>query len=164
MTVIPLQIPPLRGRKEHLYLLLEHYLRRYRTLYSKGPMRFSSEALDILFSYDWPGNVRHLQNTVEYIVSMESGQLITAESLPPRLLLRGPQASTRMKLKPAEADAIIQALRMYGTSAKGKERAAEALGIHRATLLQKDKEAWHRGLNLEVGSSKCRYGCRKSKL
>ena len=140
LAVIPLEIPPLRERKEDLYLLLEHYLRKYRTVYSKKPMRFSSEALEILFRYDWPGNVRELENTVEYIVNMESGDVITAESLPPRLLKRQPAESQNMSISCAEAEAIRKALETYGTSARGKEKAAQALGIHRATLYRKIKK------------------------
>ncbi|MEW6243739.1 MAG: sigma 54-interacting transcriptional regulator [Bacillota bacterium] len=143
LAVIPLHIPALRERKEDLYLLLEHYLRRYRTLYSKTPKRLSSEVLKVLFDYDWPGNVRELENTVEYIVNMESGDLVTLDSLPPRfarLIARETTGDPGMSIESAEADAIRRALEIYGTSARGKEKAARALGIHRATLYRKLKK------------------------
>jgi len=143
LSVIPLVIPPLRERREDIPLLLKHYLRRYNKLLGKNIQGFSEEALRICEEYPWPGNVRELINAVEYAINLEEERLILPESLPPRLRRdkeSRPLPVHQVEIKPLEQmekQAIKNALETYGWSDEGKKRAAQALGISRATIYRK---------------------------
>ncbi len=78
LNVVPVNIPPLRERKDDIPLLLDHFLSRY----SKSPKRVSPEALNVLMSYAWKGNVRELENIVERVVLLCDKDMITPEDLP----------------------------------------------------------------------------------
>lgn len=83
LNVIPLRLPPLRDRREDIPVLAQHFLQRYTQEYDRDDLRFTSEAIHVLSSYDWPQNVRELSNVVERVVSLSSsGQLITPADLP----------------------------------------------------------------------------------
>jgi PAS domain S-box-containing protein len=141
--VIPINVPPLRDRREDIPLLLEHFLKRYS---EDGRMKpIPGDVIGELINYDWPGNVRELQNAIqrylaverlEFIPSREShagesgeGQKIVKEDGQEDLLLEG-------SLMEAERAAIRKALdRCLGN----RTRAAKMLGISRKTLLRKLK-------------------------
>ena len=141
--VIPINVPPLRDRREDIPLLLEHFLKRYS---EDGRMKsVPGDVIGELINYDWPGNVRELQNAIqrylaverlEFIPSREShagesgdGQKIVKEDGQEDLLLEG-------SLMEAERAAIRKALdRCLGN----RTRAAKMLGISRKTLLRKLK-------------------------
>ena len=74
VSVIPLQVPPLRDRREDVELLASHFLKKYAVAAQKSILRISPESLVALRAYDWPGNVRELENTVERAVALETGQ------------------------------------------------------------------------------------------
>ncbi|WP_227761933.1 sigma-54 interaction domain-containing protein [Zhaonella formicivorans] len=150
LNVIPIYIPPLRERKEDIYLLLEHFLKKYTILRGKPAKRLSAEVLNSLFNYHWPGNVRELENVVEYMVNMQPGELIKKCSLPFYLQnchyssysLESRQSkenktADRLKESCGESDKIIAALNEFGWSTEGKKKAANALGISLATLYRK---------------------------
>jgi len=82
LNVIPFQIPPLRERPEDIPLLVEHFNRRFSADYGKKPKIFGDDAIAVLQSNNWLGNVRELKNTVERIVIMTSKQTVTADDLP----------------------------------------------------------------------------------
>jgi two-component system response regulator PilR (NtrC family) len=73
VSVIPIQVPPLRERREDVELLANHFLKKYSTAAQKSILRISQESLDALKAFEWPGNVRQLENTVERAVAMETG-------------------------------------------------------------------------------------------
>jgi two-component system response regulator PilR (NtrC family) len=73
ISVIPIFVPPLRDRGEDIELLARHFLKKFAASMGKPIQRFFPEALDLLKSYDWPGNVRQLENTIERSVAMETG-------------------------------------------------------------------------------------------
>jgi len=74
VSVIPIQVPPLRDRREDVELLASHFLKKYAAAAQKSILRLSPESLATLRAYDWPGNVRELENTVERAVALETGQ------------------------------------------------------------------------------------------
>ncbi|MBI4459618.1 MAG: sigma-54-dependent Fis family transcriptional regulator [Acidobacteria bacterium] len=82
LTIIPIFIPPLRERTEDILPLAEFFLRRYGRRSQKSPQTMSSEAQEVLVSYDWPGNVRELKNAIERAVILEDGPSIQAYYLP----------------------------------------------------------------------------------
>src|SRR6476661_5113832 len=85
LSVIPLQLPPLRERREDIPLLARHFLERFRKTMEKPIEGISPEAMRKLESYDWPGNVRELENTMERAVALESGNEISLRVLPDRI-------------------------------------------------------------------------------
>lgn len=145
LSVIPLEIPPLRERQEDIPLLLEYYMKRFSKLLGKDIKGFTGEALNACVKYSWPGNVRELVNAVEYAINLEETSLISLESLPPGIreepnkkLRNSSTNNVRvLPLEQLERDAIITALEKYGWSEEGKTRAALALGISRATIYRK---------------------------
>jgi len=81
LAVVPIRMPPLRERKGDVPLLVEHFLKKYSTLFGKEVQQISSYALKVLMDYDFPGNVRELENIVERGVALESSNIILPESL-----------------------------------------------------------------------------------
>lgn len=81
LNVINIHMPPLRERKEDIPLLVEHFLNKYRYNLSSSPTRISEEALNRLITYDWPGNVRQLENELQRAVVLSQGRVITSEFL-----------------------------------------------------------------------------------
>ena len=81
LAVVPIRIPPLRERKGDVPLLVEHFLEKYSTLFGKEVQKISSYALKVLLNYNFPGNVRELENIVERGVALESSNIILPESL-----------------------------------------------------------------------------------
>ncbi|PYX99914.1 MAG: Fis family transcriptional regulator [Acidobacteria bacterium] len=76
ITVIPIEVPPLRARQEDIPLLANHFLKRYAPAAGKNILRISDESIEMLMAYDWPGNVRQLENTIERGVAMEIGEVL----------------------------------------------------------------------------------------
>ncbi len=83
LNVIQIKTPPLRERKEDIQLLAEHFLKKYNERLNKTVNSISLEAMNILKKYDYPGNVRELENIIERTVALEAGASILPESLPP---------------------------------------------------------------------------------
>ena len=65
LSVIPIQIPPLRERKEDIPLLVDHFIQRYNTQFRKNVTRVTPEGLKLMMNYSWPGNIRELKNAIE---------------------------------------------------------------------------------------------------
>jgi len=85
LSVIPIQLPPLRERREDIPLLARHFLESFRKTMEKRIEGISPEAMRRLESYDWPGNVRELENTMERAVALETSPEITLRVLPDRI-------------------------------------------------------------------------------
>jgi two-component system response regulator AtoC len=81
LNVITIYMPPLRERKEDIPLLVEHFLTKFRYQPGSPPARISEEAMQALVEYDWPGNVRQLEHTVERAVIVARGGVITSQHL-----------------------------------------------------------------------------------
>lgn len=157
LNVIPIVIPPLRNRKEDLLLTADLLTKKWCEQLEKRRMVISEEAKQLLMLHDWPGNVRELENTIEYAVHVCDEDEIKAYHLPKRLqnlalglenkinLERAPEVSQEIRsealitLEEAERHLITLALKQYGDSGEGLEKAAGALGISRATLYRKIK-------------------------
>ncbi|WP_026478521.1 sigma-54-dependent Fis family transcriptional regulator [Alkaliphilus transvaalensis] len=141
LNVIPLNIPPLRDRKDDIPVLMEYLLNKCNLKMNKMIKGFNVDILDIFCQYKWKGNVRELENVIEYAVNMEQTDVIRVENLPLKLKQTTAESSYNMdepiiKLEELEKSAIIEALRRC----KNKEEAAKRLGIGRATLFRKIKQ------------------------
>ena len=85
LSVIPIELPPLRERSGDIKLLLEHFLEQYAAEIGNPVDGITKEALELLRNYDYPGNVRELQNIIERAVTLETASMITPDSLPPEV-------------------------------------------------------------------------------
>ena len=81
LAVVPIRVPPLRERKGDVPLLVDHFLRKYSKLLGKEIQKISSYALQVLMDYNFPGNVRELENIIERGVALESSNIILPENL-----------------------------------------------------------------------------------
>jgi len=81
LAVVPIRVPPLRERKEDIPLLVDHFLKKYSAIMGKEVQTISSYGLEVLMNYDFPGNVRELENIIERGVALESSNIILPESL-----------------------------------------------------------------------------------
>jgi transcriptional regulator with PAS, ATPase and Fis domain len=147
LNVIPLEIPPLRERKEDLKLLIEAFIEKYSNLFNKSfsDIRIAEDTWQIFYNYNWPGNVRELENTVEYIINMVGTDgIITKEILPKNIFHNKPNFFNNgddiYTLKYLEKEAIKNALEKYGTTTEEKKVVAMKLGIGIATLYRKIEE------------------------
>jgi DNA-binding NtrC family response regulator len=134
--VIPIVLPPLRERKEDIPGLIEFFLDKYRKKLSRN-VRLSAEAADALLRYDYPGNVRELENTIERCATLAMTEVIGREELP-AAVLDGGQAACSLLLSDVAAEAekchIVNVLK----ATRGvKTKAAEILGISRKNLWEK---------------------------
>jgi len=142
LNVIPLQIPALRERRMDIVDLSQYFLRMYSKALHKDIFDFDKKTMDIMLDYDWPGNIRELQNAVEYAVNISQGPYITQNDLPKKLMQETEFANKKLQLKPLkyiEDEYIREALRIYGTTTEGKEKAARILGLSLATLYRRVK-------------------------
>ncbi|MCX7951270.1 MAG: sigma 54-interacting transcriptional regulator, partial [Clostridiales bacterium] len=135
LNVIPIKIPPLRQRKEDIKILMKHILKKCSVKINKNIKEFEGRVYECFLNYNWPGNVRELENTIEYLVNMESKEYISFESLPERFKV-DEKIDESIDLKLNEKKLIEKALKMYNS----RDEAAKALGIGRATLFRKIKE------------------------
>ena len=144
LNVVPISIPPLRERKEDLPSLTLYFLSLYGEKNKKELKEISPKALDLLIRYDWPGNIRELENCIERAVIVARGEMITPADLPPQIqaLSRGKEDQgilfpSGISLQDAEKALILKTLEDTGGN---RSRAAEILGINRRTLQIKLKE------------------------
>ena len=140
INVFPVRIPPLRERREDLPELIEDMLKRYNMVYAKQISGLEEAAYAMLMTYEWPGNVRELENVMEYLVGVETGVLISGKNVAARIQCRQAAALEVMPIAQAERRLILLALEKFGMTLEGKEQAAKALGIGKATLYRKLKE------------------------
>ena len=133
LNVITIQLPPLRKRKEDIPLLCSHFLESYKIKEGKNITAFSPGAMQTLMDYDWPGNVRQLENAVSHAIILTQGQEIERRHLPQFLKESVPEASSN-SLAENERRLILGVLQ---ESNWNKHEAARRLEISRSTLYSK---------------------------
>ncbi len=141
LNVIPLELPPLRERKQDILILIKHFITKYNEKLNRNILGVTDEVEDILLNYKWPGNVRELENVIEYAINMESDSYINLDNLPARMV-RGREQGEQIydlseMVEQYEAKLIKEALERYGWDTAGKMKAAEKLGIGKTTLYNK---------------------------
>jgi two-component system response regulator PilR (NtrC family) len=136
LNVIPINVPPLRDRREDIPLLAEHFLRVFSREMGKEVAAFSAEAVERMTAYSWPGNVRELENVVERAVAIAGADTVRMEQLPESMLNPAAEAealpalgegfSLDQHLSSVEADLLRRALEQ---SAGDRTLAARLLGV-----------------------------------
>ncbi len=137
LNVIPIQLPPLRNRRNDIPLLARHFLRHFAAEQGNRAERFGSEAMRLLLDYYWPGNVRELENSIEHAAVLAKGKNIEISDLP-KVLLQAesdetPQGSHRTIVE-NERKLLLEVL---DECSWNKKAAAHRLGISRSTLYDK---------------------------
>ena len=144
LNVVPIELPPLRDRKEDIPLLFSHFLAKSNKRNAKT-IKLTSELLDFITNYDWPGNVREMQNLVERMVILAEGDRLTIADLPTNIFGHdrlkaiaptevigsqtnriGPEVNSRRSLQDIEREEIEMSLRRNGWV---QVRAARELGL-----------------------------------
>jgi DNA-binding NtrC family response regulator len=147
LNVVTLQLPPLRDRKQDIPLLMDHFLRELTARHGRGPLAVDPEAQQRLLAYDWPGNIRELQNVLERALVLAEQDVIGPEHLPAEVRPGGgpadlpapdadratpvPAASALLSLEEIERRHVMRVLEATGGS---REEASRILGISRRTL------------------------------
>jgi PAS domain S-box-containing protein len=139
LNVVKMELPPLKERREDIPLLVEHFLRRFNLKMNKRISSVSPEVMDLFMRYNFPGNIRELENALEHAFVICPTSQIKPDDLPRELIEKAahtPILSTASKdpLKEAEFETILRVLEKQGGNRK---KAAEELGISLVTLWRK---------------------------
>jgi PAS domain S-box-containing protein len=143
LSVFPIEVPPLRERREDIAPLVAHFIRQSARRMNRPEPQLSKAALDRLGSYDWPGNVRELQNTVERAIILWREGPLTFDlpaSMAQQNTAQQPKLAadaafvTRDELKRQERETIINALKQTNGKVSGPRGAAELLAMKPSTL------------------------------
>ena len=140
INVINIDLPPLRERMEDFPILVNHFIELFNEKLKKKIAGISAEAFRLLTKYNWPGNIRELENVIEHGFVLCQGEIIQLEHLPEKLINRIETFENKNKPSPiieAEKKLILDTLEKY----KGnKNETAKALGINKSTLWRKMKK------------------------
>ncbi len=143
LSVITLQLPPLRERREDLPLILKQALADPEVVARHGRKRISAEALSLLMAYPWPGNVRELMNVMSHVLTFSEGEEVKPDHLPPRLRGQtregGLPFNEHLTFKDAKEQLLENFEREYITSVLSRcegnlSRAARESGLHRKSI------------------------------
>ncbi len=149
INVIPIEIPPLRQRKEDISLLVKYFFEKLNSQLNKKIKGITSQVMDVLLTYSWPGNVRELENLIERMVVLGSNdQMIQEKDLPYTLLFQGSSPQTKGDPKAEESGLSVARdaferqyiLRALQKCRWNQTEAARLLKIHRNTLIKKMRD------------------------
>ncbi|MBM3241292.1 PAS domain-containing protein [Candidatus Poribacteria bacterium] len=139
LNVIKIELPPLKERREDMLLLIDHFVNQFNLKMGKSIAGVSDEVLSRLMKYDFPGNIRELENIIEHAFVLCKGNFIELEHLPTELSnpKQNYSRQTAWPLENAEAETIRKILEKHGGN---RLKAAQELGIDRTTLWRKMKK------------------------
>ncbi len=142
LNVVPIFLPSLKERKDDIPILLEHFLNIFNTRTNKNILEITKDAQELLISYDWPGNIRQLENVVERMVVLAKGDKIDIEDVPNNIIkAREKKLSFKESVYQAKAqierELLIKVLQEVGNN---RTKAARLLEVDRKTLQKKIKE------------------------
>jgi len=142
LNVVRLYLPPLAERLEDVPILVRHFIDRFNALQERRIVRCSESAMVVLMAYDYPGNVRELENAIEHAFVVCADDVIRFEHLPGHVVEAAkervkPAAPRDLPLKLAEAEMIRKVLKKHGGH---RQKTADELGISRNTLWRKMKK------------------------
>ncbi len=143
LNVVTLTLPPLRERRDDIPLLAYYLLRKFSVMMNRDVHEITTEAMERLIEYDFPGNIRELSNFIERGVALAQGKTLGIEHLPQNLgsitvrVFKPEMAATPTTLKEQEKEHILQVLKMANGN---RTQAAKILGIDRVSLWRKLKK------------------------
>lgn len=143
LNVIPIEIPPLRNRENDIDKLSQYGLKKYLRKLNKSDIIFSEEVKEVFRNYSWPGNIRELENCIEFLVNTVDGDVISKSDLPKNILnqsdniITDPKGDLRTMMEDYERDILKIMLKSHGNSADSKVKIAKLLNINLATLYRK---------------------------
>ncbi|MHB2150796.1 sigma-54-dependent transcriptional regulator [Calditrichota bacterium LG25] len=146
LNVIPIRVPPLRERREDIKYLTYHFIEKFNKIYGKNVMDIEPEAMDILEKYDYPGNIRELENLIERIIVLNKKNIITVKDLPENIRNYVGEFNTEkidfargfnQLVEDYEKNLIIKALEQNKFN---KVQTAKMLKMNRSTLISKLKK------------------------
>ena len=144
LNVIELSMPPLRHRREDIPVLVEHFIVKLNRKLGKKVKNVAPDALQLLSSYDWPGNIRELENVIERAMVTVDSDIFGRQHLSPYIGQFNAGATNVyteiVPLDKMEQMMLKAALNRYGETLEGKKKAAQALNISLATLYNKLKK------------------------
>src|SRR5271166_5691589 len=135
LNVFPIEVPPLRDRREDIPILVQHFVARLGRRMRKSITSIPRETMDALMAWDWPGNVRELENFIERAVILSPGNRLSAPLA--ELTSSNVRVMPVLSFHDSERHAIITALKASKGKIAGKDGAAERLRLERTTLLSK---------------------------
>jgi len=153
LNVFPLTLPPLRERKEDIQALANYFLKKYTEEGKQVPV-LSTEAAEMLVQYDWPGNIRELENTIQRNMVLGNHAVIESLEIPASRRVNNPSVSTKSGFKTMnenERDHILAVLESCNWKISGKGGAAEILDINVNTLNSRIKKL---GVEKEIAARK----------
>ncbi len=130
LNVFPLQLPPLRDRRSDIPVLVHHFVRKHAVRMGRQIELIPTDTMRVLQNWNWPGNIRELENMIERMVILSKGQTLA----PPPAELNAPQEFAEDNLTEMEREHIIRVLRETHGVLSGPDGAASRLGIKRTTL------------------------------
>lgn len=140
LNVVPLEVPPLRTRKEDIETLSKYFIKKYCTLFKKKLCSISKDALEILSEYNWPGNVRELENAIEFALNViGEDEVIRIESLPEKIT----KYNNSLSISNSYSNSVFNLNEYYNLSTNEKKEVAKKLGISLATfyrMIKKEKQ------------------------
>jgi formate hydrogenlyase transcriptional activator len=139
LHVFPLEVPPLRERKEDIPLLVRYFTQKYAKRMNRPIESIPSAAIEALTNYDWPGNIRELQNVIERSVILSPGRVLQI-AIPEITKSPAPAHGSARLEEAAERERIIEALRESDGKVAGPNGAAARLGLQRTTLQSRMKK------------------------
>lgn len=162
LAVIPLTIPPLRERPDDILYLAEHFINKHCDQNNMPRKQLNAEARQFLLAYQWPGNIRELENSIEYAVAMSSGSFLNPDDFPLQIaaiqnslnksdgihnnktqeltnVALLPDQHVLQQLKPWEIEERQRIAEMLNKCRDNRSEAAEMLGVSRSTLWRKIK-------------------------
>ncbi|MCP4634571.1 MAG: AAA domain-containing protein, partial [candidate division Zixibacteria bacterium] len=146
INVVKIDVPPLRKRKEDIPILIEHFIGKFNKLKGKDISGVSPEVSKILMKYNYPGNVRELENIIEHCFVLLSGGIITPKSLPDDIMQDKTKQSTGLH---DDFDSLHRKLilNVLERNSWNRTKTASELGMHKTTLYRKIKSL---GIKLPV--------------
>ncbi len=137
LNIITLKLPPLRERQEDIPLLIEHFIEKIGKEKDKTIRTVAPEAMNLLLSHEYPGNIRELENIIEHAFVLCEGEVIMKSHLPSHLQAHSTKKDLAMTFEEAERNTIINALER---NQYNRTQTAKKLGIHKSTLFRKIKK------------------------
>jgi PAS domain S-box-containing protein len=148
LSVFPIEVPPLRERREDVALLARHFLEQTCAEFGRDPLRLTRGQVAAIEAYDWPGNVRELKNVIERAVILSTGKTLRLDlSLPEGTATSDDGVApalpgsvlTEQQMREFRKQNIVNALKQTGWRVSGKDGAAELLGVKPTTLTDRIK-------------------------